>query len=1170
MPSDAIFEFTNQYNAKGEVNIQAKKTLLGRDQEAGEFHFEFTDEEGDVTPLTNAADGTININKTYKFAINPTTEEEAQGYIDVADLLVDGHYEFTVNLAEKLVDENNESILPEGVTPVGRTSQDITIKVDYDKSTGELAVTKVPSDAIFEFTNQYESKGRVVLGGKKILDGRYFMSGDTLTVEVYDGVVSEDETENIEPLKSVDVDLTPYIGKSEAPYSIPAIEYDLEDVGGYGKEETFTYTVIEVANMAGTTKTIGKHIVDVTLEDNCEGELIITGVTIDDQPVATEKLATALGGLDFTNTYHTTAEKQIKATKELKAMNLKGGDFTFTLTGSKEVVDLIGAAANQTKTNDESGNVEFDPLKFAVHPTADELEKGYVDIADLQMENGHYEFTLTLAESEAGLAARDIRIEDEDEKQYTITVNVDYNPGNGVLAVSINPDEESFEFTNLKNAKAEINVEAKKTMLGRPLTDGEFHFTVNGKVSDAHRNDPRYTISQEATNTGESVVFDNLLFAVYPTEEQEQEGYIDVTDLVVDPGTYSFDLTVAEDLAALANKPEVIPVSPMQPDGTMSYKVKVTLTYDKEKGELKAALDKKPEDLVFINRVVKVQKIDKDNRKLALEGALIQIYQKDPNAENGRGKFITGFTSEKTPKEVEGLHAGVEYVLHEEVAPNGYLVTADTTFIIDAVTGKITYGDTEMPNDDDVLLVEDTMKRIPATVRKIWDDDDNRDVTRPASIEVALQRTTKGVEPADTTVIKVVPLNGENHWIETVRDLPVVDDECRDYIYTWAEPSVNANYTLTSNKAESGTLTTLTNKYEIEKVKISVKKDWADNENKAGTRPTSIDVQLYADNVAVGGVVTLSADNNWFHTWPELPKNVNENGVKREIKYSVNETEIPEGYIGKVTKTISKADENKVTNVSFKITNTYENGKLIIEKEFDIAPWEPFTPDDSPMDIPVIKTWNDNNNKDGNRPASVVVRLLANGTQVAVAELNAGNNWRYTFAGMPRIDENKERINYTITEDPVEWYKAQINGFNIRNNYEPELTSVTVTKIWDDANNEMQARPESIVMTLSNAMTVLLNDQNNWTATINDLPTRVNGAPANYTWTEQKVLGYDKVAEVTEGSVTTFMNRRWVRPATPNRGGTPKTAGETVYEFDEYETPLGVDIVINHVGDCFD
>ena len=557
------------------------------------------------------------------------------------------------------------------------------------------------------------------------------------------------------------------------------------------------------------------------------------------------------------------------------------------------------------------------------------------------------------------------------------------------------------------------------------------------------------------------------------------------------------------------------------------------------------------------------------------------------------------FTSDQTGTkfEIKGLDDGI-YKLTEE-PPKGYKpvdpiifsVTANhhdddewdgtdaTRYSIltdlngalyDVTTGKEITGDVSnglitfkylKDNEGLALDVVNKPELTSAVIRKIWDDDDNRDVKRPSSLTLAL--LADGVSTG-----KTVTLDADNHWADRISGIPMMSHG-KKIKYTWAEPSVDG-YTMVSNTSENGILTTLTNKYEIEKVKISVKKDWADNKNKAGTRPTSIDVQLYADNVAVGGVVTLSADNNWFHTWPELPKNINENGVKREIKYSVNETEIPEGYIGKVTKTISKADENKVTNVSFKITNTYENGKLIIEKEFDIAPWEPFTPDDSPMDIPVIKTWNDNNNKDGNRPASVVVRLLANGTQVAVAELNAGNNWRYTFAGMPRIDENKERINYTIIEDPVEWYKAQINGFNIRNNYEPELTSVTVTKIWDDANNEMQARPESIVMTLSNGMTVLLNDQNNWTATINDLPTRVNGAPANYTWTEQKVLGYDKVAEVTEGSVTTFMNRRWVRPATPNRGGTPKTAGETVYEFDEYETPLGVDIVINHVGDCFD
>ena len=1455
-------------------NLKIKKTVEGTDYSETIFYFNIT-----LTPPTG-----MSLESSY-----PAVHSGDATITSVS--IGEGNVVSDIQLKAGQTLEINE--LPRGTSYI---VEEINIPDGYkktspvDKAEGDIGIGTTNEE---EFVNTYTSKGKVELGGKKILDGRYFKSGDTLTVEVYDGEVNENETANIQPLESVDVDLAQYIGKSEAPYSVPAIEYDLEDVGGLGGEKTFTYTVIEVANMAGTTKTIGRHIVDVTLKDNNEGELIITGVTIDGNTVAPEDLTTALGGLDFTNTYHTTAKKQIKANKVLKAMNLKAGDFTFTLTGSKEVVDLIGDAANQTKTNDESGDVEFDPLNFAVHPTADELEKGYVDIADLQMVNGHYEFTLTLAESEDGLAEKDIRIEDDDKKQYTITVNVDYNPGNGVLAVSINPDEESFEFTNLKNAKAEINVEAKKTMLGRPLTDGEFHFTVNGKVSDAHRNDPRYTIDQKTTNTGESVVFDNLLFAVYPTEEQEQAGYIDVTDLVVDPGTYSFDLTVAEDLAALAGNPEVVPVSPIATSGKMSYPVKITLTYDKEKGELTATRDKDAEDLVFINRIVKIQKTDlagneltgshikildeagtvidewdsrtgvlheaanrtdpsnpisliagktyklietatpkvdgednwyykfageatfkiktdgsietsgldirsadgvlllkdeipekpefekkikdtndstgetsgwqdsadydiddevpyrltatmadnvtdyrnyhitfkdemekgltfngvslvtvngkevpatdyelnvandkhsfdltltwigQEGAKIAdesLNKAKVEVYFTAILNENAvlgnKGNVNTGkleyscnpsvndsgdqseeteeteedsviaftykvvvnkvdeggkdalkgaqFTLEKKIKDsatnkvivfveanpdatftFEGLDDG-EYVLTETKTPDGYKPIDPVTFTVEAVhnqewdvtnreqvaakrkdvltslNGVYIYTDQatgeEVKSDKITGLIEfipfelsdlsglamnvtNTSESTTAIIRKIWDDDDNRDRTRPAGLVVKLLADGK-----DTG--RTAKLNAENHWADRISGIPMMSHG-KKIEYTWEEPKVDG-YTMKSNRSTDGILTTLTNTYEIEKVEISVKKDWVDNDNKAGVRPTSIDVQLYADNVAVGGVVTLSADNNWFHTWPELPKNVNETGVKREIKYSVNETEIPEGYIGKVTKTISREDGSKTTKISFKITNTYENGKLIIEKEFDIAPWEPFTPDDSPMDIPVIKTWNDNNNKDGNRPASVVVRLLANGTQVATAELNAGNNWRYTFAGMPRIDENKERINYTITEDPVEWYKAQINGFNIRNNYEPELTSVTVTKIWDDANNEMQARPESIVMTLSNGMTVLLNDQNNWTATINDLPTRVNGAPANYTWTEQKVLGYDKVAEVTEGSVTTFMNRRWVRPATPNRGGTPKTAGETVYEFDEYETPLGVDIVINHVGDCFD
>ena len=274
---------------------------------------------------------------------------------------------------------------------------------------------------------------------------------------------------------------------------------------------------------------------------------------------------------------------------------------------------------------------------------------------------------------------------------------------------------------------------------------------------------------------------------------------------------------------------------------------------------------------------------------------------------------------------------------------------------------------------------------------------------------------------------------------------------------------------------------------------------------------------------------------------------------------------IPDDYECKIS---SVTTTDGVT--SFTITNTYDTGELLIEKEFDIKEWEPFGPDDSPLDIPVIKTWNDDNDRDGNRPGSITVRLWADGVEIARAELTADNDWRTVFTGLPRFTEEKTEIAYTITEDPVEWYEAEIHGFNIRNNYKPELTSVSVRKVWEDNNNVNGLRPTSIAMTLSNGMTVILDANNNWTATIDNLPTRVNGQPATYTWTEQAVLSYNLVSVVTEGDMTTFTNQVWVKPTTNTNGGkTPKRTGETV-TFEEYETPLGVEITINHVGDCFD
>ena len=49
-----------------------------------------------------------------------------------------------------------------------------------------------------------------------------------------------------------------------------------------------------------------------------------------------------------------------------------------------------------------------------------------------------------------------------------------------------------------------------------------------------------------------------------------------------------------------------------------------------------------------------------------------------------------------------------------------------------------------------------------------------------------------------------------------------------------------------------------------------------------------------------------------------------------------------------------------------------------------------------------------------------------------------------------------------------------------------------------------------------------------------------------------------------------FTNTRWTPPGDNPPGKPPKTPGDTWYVFEDYDTPLGVEVVINHVGDCFD
>ncbi|HCY9509575.1 TPA: Cna B-type domain-containing protein, partial [Staphylococcus aureus] len=159
------------------------------------------------------------------------------------------------------------------------------------------------------------------------------------------------------------------------------------------------------------------------------------------------------------------------------------------------------------------------------------------------------------------------------------------------------------------------------------------------------------------------------------------------------------------------------------------------------------------------------------------------------------------------------------------------------------------------------------------------------------------------------------------------------------------------------------------------------------------------------------------------------------------------------------------------------------------------------------------KVWDDKDNQDGKRPEKVSVNLLANGEKVETVDVTSETNWKYKFKDLPKYDEGK-KIEYTVTEDHVKDYTTDINGTTITNKYTPGETSATVTKNWDDNNNQDGKRPTEIKVELyqdgkATGKTATLNESNNWTHTWTGLDEKAKGQQVKYTVEElTKVKGY--------------------------------------------------------------
>ncbi len=193
-------------------------------------------------------------------------------------------------------------------------------------------------------------------------------------------------------------------------------------------------------------------------------------------------------------------------------------------------------------------------------------------------------------------------------------------------------------------------------------------------------------------------------------------------------------------------------------------------------------------------------------------------------------------------------------------------------------------------------------------ITKVWADNKNQDGKRLSPDELKAKLTlSPSVEGAEPTVKD----NGDDTYTITYKGLPRFNNG-QEVEYTVAESAIDGYTTTGSPAKDHGTIT---NTHEPEVIKVTVKKVWDDSNNIGKIRPASINAQLTADGTASGDPVALNADNEWTHTWENLPKYKD----GKAIEYSADETAVPAGY-DKTGPEKTTAEDGTVT---FTVTNTY-------------------------------------------------------------------------------------------------------------------------------------------------------------------------------------------------------------------------------------------------------
>ena len=471
--------FENRYSANPvEVNLEATKTLTGRDTPLGnnEFKFVLAKKDGTVVQgnATNNADGKVVFNKLTFDTV--------------------GTYEYVVY--ENEVDAN-------GIT-VDKTQHNVTIVIT-DNNKGNLVATVNGTAAntavnVGTFANIYKAANtQVILEATKTLDGRDLRDGE-FKFDLYD--VNENRVLQNDVALVLKPDGTGNI-------TFNAITFD--------KVGTYKYKVYEdELNENGITADTTEYNVTIVVTDNNKGQLI-AAVQVDGADVSGSTASTIV----FRNSYKAASvDVVIEAVKTLTGRTLLDGEFKFALKDADS--DTL---VQEDATNDADGKVVFNKLTFDTAGTYNYVVyENEVDGKGVTVDAVQYNVTIVVTDNGLGQLVATVGVNNVTVSGSTADVikfNNNYNTA-GEINITANKvltgrdlEAEEFEFA-LYDEKGNLIEAVKNTADGKIIFTtiginqaGEYIYTVKeikGNVEHVTYDETVYTVKVTATDNGDGTL----------------------------------------------------------------------------------------------------------------------------------------------------------------------------------------------------------------------------------------------------------------------------------------------------------------------------------------------------------------------------------------------------------------------------------------------------------------------------------------------------------------------------------------------------------------------------------------------------------------------------------------------------------------------------------------